>query len=48
MLKNNVAQKGFVNYFNIQWNEREQVWYAWFFVTEDNISELERLSGGDE
>lgn len=45
MLKNNLKHKAFVQYFDIQFNEAERVWYAWYF---SNLSRDENQSIEDQ
>lgn len=45
MLINNRKHKGFVKYFNIQWVDNEERWYAWYFVTEETAQLEQTLRG---
>ena len=36
--ENNVRLKAFVNYFSIQYVEKDKAWYAWFYLDVNNGS----------
>jgi len=48
MLRTNAKHSGFVKYFDIQYIEKEDRWYAWYFVTEDMDGLQEILNGEQE
>lgn len=48
MLRVNAKHGGFVKYFDIQYVEKEDRWYAWYFVTEDMDGLQQILSGEQE
>lgn len=52
MLLNNKKHSGFVKYFDIQYIEKEDRWYCWYFITEDmaglEAALLEQEQGGTD
>lgn len=49
MFQNSKKHKGFIVYQDIQWVDKEQKWYAWFYVTEEDMRSIEKLiTGGSE
>ncbi|RKZ91678.1 MAG: hypothetical protein DRQ40_09585 [Gammaproteobacteria bacterium] len=45
MFKNNLKLRGFVTYRDIQWIDKEKMWYAWFDAPIDRVPLREGRDG---